>query len=254
MKLLRNLFLILVVLLVIVGVVAATCPAEYAYRFIADRLGAVKLTGISGSIWNGHATRIQVFGQELGALDWHLQPAPLLNRELMANIDLSGGEVTAAGLVDRTADGTITVRDASFHFPATMAAPALDIPALQLLGSIEGKLLQAQLRSAWVDDASGSLRWNNAAVTGAAQAQLGDLEATFSSAPNGVIAGVVHDLGGPLQVSGTFKVAAGSFDAEATLVARDANPQVMEALRYIGQAQADGSSHLVIHGGLFKLL
>ena len=73
--------LFLIVLLVIAGVVAATCPAEYAYRLIADRLGVVKLAGISGSIWEGHASRTQVFGQELGALGWRLTD------EEMATID-----------------------------------------------------------------------------------------------------------------------------------------------------------------------
>ena len=253
MKRLRRLLLILIVLLVIAGVVAATCPAEYAYRLVADRLGAVKLAGISGSIWDGHATRTQVFGQEIGALGWHLQAAPLLNRELIAHLDLGGGDITATGLIDRSADGMLSVRDATFRMPASMAAPALDIPALQLLGNIDGKLAQAQLRGVEVSNASGSLRWNNAAVAGAAQAQLGDLEATFSSTPDGAIAGVAHDLGGPLQLNGTIKVAVGSFDVDAILAARDGNPQVLEALRYIGEPQADGTSHLVIHGQLFKL-
>jgi general secretion pathway protein N len=253
MRIFRNLILFLVVLFVIAAVVAATCPAEYAYRLVADRLGVVRLTGISGSIWDGHATGTQVFGQELGTLGWRLQAAPLLSREVMAHIDLSGGEVTATGLVDRTSDGTISVRDATFHMPASMAAPALDIPALQLVGNIDGTLTQAQLRGVGVTDASGNLRWNNAAVAGAAQAQLGDLEATFSSTPDGGIAGVAHDLGGPLQLAGTFKVAMDSFDVDANLSARDGNAQVTEALRYIGEPQADGSSHLVIHGKLFKL-
>jgi hypothetical protein len=253
MKFLRRLLFVLFFLLVIAGVVAATCPADYAYRFFADRLGVVKLAGISGSIWQGHANSAQVFGQELGALDWQLEAAPLLSGEVMAHIQLRGGAVEASGVVDRTGDGAINVRDAIFHLPASMAAPALDIPALQLLGNIDGKLAQARLRGAWVDQASGSLRWNGAAVTGAAQAVLGDLEATFSSAPDGSIAGVAHDLGGPMQLSGTFKVSAGSFDAEANLAARDGNPQVVEALHYIGEPQADGSSHLIIHGQLFKL-
>jgi hypothetical protein len=253
MKFLRNLLLILIVLLVIAGVVAATCPAEYAYRLVADRLGVVKLSDISGSIWEGHSARTQVLGQELGALGWRLQAAPLLSREVMAHVDLSGGDVTASGLIDRTADGTINVRETTFHMPASMAAPALDIPALQLLGNVDGTLTQAQLRGVGVSGASGNLRWNNAAVAGAAQAQLGDLEATFSSTPDGGIAGVAHDLGGPLQLNGTFKVAIDSFDVDANLSARDGNSQVIEALHYIGEPQADGSSHLIIHGKLFKL-
>lgn len=253
MRILRNLFLFLIVLVLIAGVFVATCPADFAYRMVAGRLGVLKLGGISGSLWQGHAGSTQVFGQEIGVLDWQLEAAPLLGREVMAHVSLAGAQLNASGIVDRVADGTISVRDASFRVPASMAAPALDIPALQLLGTIDGKLAEARLKGVWVQQASGTLRWNDAAVAGAAQAQLGTLEATFSSAPDGSIAGVARDLGGPLQLNGTFKVNAGSFDADATLAARDGNPQVLEALRYIGEAQADGSSHLIIHGQLFKL-
>jgi len=139
------------------------------------------------------------------------------------------------------------------HAPAHLAAPALDIPALQLLGDLDIAIAHARLLGAWPEAANGTAHWRNAAVAGAAQAQLGDLEATFASAADGSIDGNVHDLGGPLQLTGTFRLNAGSYDADATLRARDANAQVSEALRYIGEPQADGSSHLVIHGQLFKV-
>ncbi len=253
MNFLRKLVLLLIVLVVIAVVVAVTCPAEFAYRLLGDRLGVLRLAGISGSLWHGQASSTQVFDQELGALDWQLDAAALLELELRAQLSLSGGDVTAAGIATRNPDGTIAVRDASFAFPARLAAPALDIPALTLLGQIDGKLSQARLHNAWLEAASGSARWHNAAVAGSVQAQFGDLEATFSSAPDGAIVGEVHDLGGPLQLKGTFKVSAGSFDADTQLAARDGNPQVVEALHYIGQLQADGSSHLLVHGTLFKL-
>ena len=48
-------------------------------------------------------------------------------------------------------------------------------------------------------------------------------------------------------------LAAAHPDVDANLSARDGNAQVVEALRYIGEPQADGSSHLIIHGKLFKL-
>jgi general secretion pathway protein N len=253
MRILRNFLLLLLVLAVIAGVVIATCPAEYAYRLVADRLGVLKLGGITGSIWQGHANSTQVLGQELGPLDWQLEAAPLLSREVMAHIRFGNSDVNASGIVDRTADGLISIRGATFRFPANMAAPALDIPALQLLGSVDGTLSEAHLRGFWVSEAAGTLHWNGAAVAGAAQAQFGDLEATFSSAPDGSISGVAHDLGGPLQLNGTFKVSAGNFEADANLAARDGNPQVIEALHYIGEPAADGTSHLIIRGQLFKL-
>jgi hypothetical protein len=253
MKQLRRLLLLLVALLGIVAIVAATCPAQFVYRLVENRLGAVRLSGIGGSVWDGHASSLQVFGTELGALDWQLQAMPLLHGTAVAHVVLGGGETTASADVEHDLGGVTLVRGATIRAPAHIAAPALDIPALQLLGDLEATITQARLRGAWPEAASGTAHWHNAAVAGAAQAQLGDLEATFASATDGSIAGVVHDLGGPLQLSGTFKVSAGNYDAEAKLVARDGNPQVIEALRYIGEPQADGSSLLKIHGQLFKV-
>jgi len=253
MKIVRRLLFVLIALVVIGGVVLATLPAEYAYRMIADRLGVVRLSGISGTIWQGHASAVTAFNQPLGALDWQLEATPLLGREVLAHLRLSGGEVNADGTLDRGADGTIMLRQTQFNFPASLAEPALDIPSLHFIGRIDGTLAQARVKGLWVDQASGTLHWKDATVSGEAQANLGDLEATFSSAPDGSIAGVAHDTGGPMQLNGNFSVRAGSFDADANLAARDANAQVAEALHFIGQPQADGSSHLIVHGQLFKL-
>jgi len=253
MKHLRRLFFVVVVLLVVASVIAITCPAEFAYRLLADRLGAVKLSGISGSIWQGHAGSVQVFGTPLGALDWQLQAAPLLHGIAAAHLTLSGGEITASGDLAAGSGDAIDISNATLHAPAHIAAPALDIPALQLLGDMDIDVAQAHVLGAWPQSANGTAHWRNAAVVGAAQAQLGDLQATFASAADATINGTVHDLGGPLQREGTFRVNAGSDDADATLRARDGNPRVSEALRYVGEPQADGSSHLVIHGQLFKV-
>jgi general secretion pathway protein N len=64
----------------------------------------------------------------------------------------------------------------------------------------------------------------------------------------------VHDLGGPLQADGTFTASLGRYDAQVRLAARGDDPRVVEALQYVGQAQADGSRELIIEGrqlGLF---
>ena len=253
MKYVRRFLVFLFVAVVIAIVVAITCPAQFAYDLVAERLGAVRLGGISGGVWQGHASSVQVFGTQLGALDWQLQPLPLLHGNVAAHLALNGGEIVATGDVERVFDGALNVRDANIHAPARLAAPALDIPALQLLGDLDIAIANARLRGPWPESANGTARWRNAAVAGAAQAELGDLEATFASAADGSIGGAVRDLGGPLQLSGTLRVNAGSYDADATLRARDGNARVNEALRYIGEPQADGSSHLVIHGQLFKV-
>lgn len=248
MKALRRFILFLVVLLAIAAIAVATCPASFAWRFVAAKVGALKLDGLSGTIWNGHAGSASVYGQELGALDWRLSPLPLMYGVIAAQLDVHGGEVTGSGAVERESDGSLQITNAVIHLPASLAAPALDIPMLQLLGQMDIDIAQLRAQGAWPTTAQGEIRWRNAAVAGAAQAPLGDLQAKFATAADGSIAGTAHDLGGPLQLDGTFKVAAGGYDVQAKLAARDGNAQVLDALRFIGQPQGDGTTLLLIHG------
>ena len=132
--------------------------------------------------------------------------------------------------------------------PARSVAPALGIPALELLGTIEIDIQDAQLVGVWPTRAAGSARWHDAGVSGAAQARFGDLAATFATTADGAIGGSVHDLGGPLELSGTFSASLRRYTATARLAPRDANPQLAEALQYIGQPQPDGSRELIIEG------
>lgn len=253
MKALRRFILYLIVLLTVAAIVVATCPASFAWRFAAARAGALKLDGLSGTIWNGHAGSASVYGRELGALDWQLSPLPLLRGVIAAQLDVHGGEVTGSGVVERESDGSLQVTGAVIHMPASLAAPALDIPMLQLLGRIDIDIAQLRSQGAWPTAAQGEIHWRNAAVAGAAQAPLGDLQAKFATAADGSIAGTAHDLGGPLQLDGTFKVAAGGYDVQAKLAARDGNAQVLDALRFIGQPQGDGTTLLLIHGKFFSV-
>jgi hypothetical protein len=253
MKALRRFVFFLIVLLAVAAIAIATCPASFAWRYVSASVGTLKLDGISGTIWNGHAGSASVYGQELGALDWQLSPWPLLRGVVAAHLDVHGGAVNGTGLVERETDGSLQVTGAVVRMPASLAAPALDIPMLQLLGQMDIDIAQLRAQGAWPTAARGEIRWHDAAVAGAAQAPLGDLQAQFASAADGSIAGTAHDLGGPLQLDGTFKMAAGGYEAQAKLAARDGNAQVLDALRFIGQPQGDGTTLLVIHGKFFSV-
>src|SRR5678815_5824819 len=79
MKLLRGVLLFAIVLAAVAGVAAWTCPADFAYRYFGDRLAPLALHDLSGTIWQGRAAAVELFRQNLGALEWRLQPAPLLH-------------------------------------------------------------------------------------------------------------------------------------------------------------------------------
>lgn len=253
MRILKILVGLCVLAVVVAGVFAWTLPADVGYRYGAKYIAPLALTGIRGTVWDGHADGVSAFGRDLGELDWRAQKSPLLHGEVVTDVRIQGADVDVAGVLAR-GSGSLSAHKLRFSFPAALLEPALDIGQLKLLGGINGVIDTATFAHATLGNTSGSARWSDAGVSGQAEARFSDLLAEFSSQPDGSIAGAVHDDGkGNLAVAGTFHVRLGTFDIEATLAARNGDPQVAETLRHVGQMQTDGSSKLVVHGQMLKV-
>jgi general secretion pathway protein N len=250
MKLLRNLILLLVLLGLLALLALAFLPARIALDFVGGRLGPVQLGDVSGSLWKGQANPASINGEPIGALGWTLHPFSLFGARIDADLRLEGDTYNGTGAVSVQRDRTVRVRDLDLRFPARRLEPVLDIPALVLRGEVQVAIASAEVRGGFPTEVQGSATWKNAAVAGSAEAQFGDLTTEFRSQPGGGIEGTVKDNGGPLQAEGRFDASLAGYGADIVLRARDGNPQVTEALQYIGQPQTDGSVRLEVRGKL----
>jgi general secretion pathway protein N len=254
MKFLFRLLLLVIVLLLVLVLVAAFLPASAALSLFEGRTGSAKLEDVSGSVWNGRAGRVRIGERELGALSWQLSPWGLFARRADLDIQLDGRELKADGFVSLSGPGSFTARDLTLQMDAQRLQSALDVPALTFKGDVEFNLREVEVRSYFPARVDGTAVWRQARVGGSADAVFGDISAEFASRPDGGIAGVVHDSGGPLAIEGgQFAAGLEGFKAEATLRARDGDAAVQRALQYIGQPQADGSSRLEIRGELKRV-
>jgi hypothetical protein len=244
---------VVVLLLVVALLFAWTLPADVGYRYAARWLGPVALSGLSGTVWDGHADGASVFGVDLGELDWHARRLPILGGRFVADVRIKGADIDAAGELSRGA-GSIVAREVRFSLPAAILEPMLDLDGLHLVGTVEGVIADAALTQGRLAAASGTARWTGAGVTGGAEARFSDILLDFAAQPGGGIAGSVHDDGrGNLAVSGRFVAQLAAFDLEVDLRARNGDAQVAEMLRRVGAPQPDGSSKLVVHGPVLKL-
>ena len=250
MKLLFKLVAFLVVLLLIAVGILAFLPARIATDFVGNRIGPVQLGEVEGTLWRGQANPVSINDQPIGAMSWTLSPLSLLGARIDANVSLRGDTYNGDSAISVRRDRSVRVRDLRVTLPAQRLQPALDIPALVLRGEVEISIAQAELHGGFPSAVQGRATWKNAAVAGSAEAQLGELITDFASTPDGGIAGSVKDGGGPLQAEGSYDANLLGYRADVSLRARDGNPQVIEALQYIGQPQADGSAKLEIRGKL----
>lgn len=250
MKLIRNLFLLVLILALLAVLALAFLPARIALDFVGGRLGPVELGEVSGSLWKGQASPASINGEPIGALGWNLHPLSLLGARVDADLRLQGEVYNGAGAVSVGRDRSVRVRDLVLTMPAQRLQPALDIPALVLRGEVQVEVDAAEVKGGFPTEVLGRAIWKNAAVAGSAEAQFGELTTEFATMPTGGVAGTLKDNGGPLQAEGTFAASLLGYEADIVLRARDGNPQVTEALQYIGQPQADGSSRLEVRGKL----
>lgn len=248
MKRLRLLLLALAALLLVAVALLWMLPAQVALQLMGERLRPLVLHDVAGTAWEGRALHSEVLGQPLGPLRWQLSPWPLLGGTVDVALTLEGGRgVSGSGHV--RSDETRTLLDTvHLELPASLLAPALDLPALVLHGRILLELEQAELVGGLPVALRGTAAWEQAAVGGAAAAELGTLDLAFAPVPGGGVEGTLRDRGGPLLARGSFRVSLGGYQVEAELAPRDGNPQVREALAWVGQPQADGSVLLRIEG------
>ena len=126
MRLLKILLALVVLLLVIGGVLLWTVPADFAYRQGARFLGPVVLSGVRGTLWDGHADGVSVLGRDLGEIDWRMSKGGLLRGSMVADVRVQGsgiylsavghGTVMVDGAGDQgVADGVMSIDDGPYE-------------------------------------------------------------------------------------------------------------------------------------------
>ena len=139
MRLLKTLVILVVVALVIGAICLWRLPADVGYRYGARYFGPLSLAGVSGTVWDGHADGVSLFGNDLGELDWTARKQPLLRGDLVTDIRIKGGDIDIGGVLTRRSNGAIEAEGLRFSVPASRFEPLFD-GKLRLLGTVSGVL------------------------------------------------------------------------------------------------------------------
>lgn len=239
----------LVALVAAATMLVVLAPAELAYRLAGHRLAPMALEGVSGSVWQGRAAQWIGHGVALGPVEWQVDRGAALTGRPSGEVRATGRQVAGTARFERTEDGW-SLSSIDGAFPAALLAPALDIPALGLLGTVELDLDSVVVRDGYLGTAAGRIAWRGLGVRGIAALTLPGLEMRITSTGERALEATIADLGGPLAIDGRLRLADGAFTAEVDLVPREAEPRLEEILMYVGERRADGGSHLRIEGTL----
>lgn len=252
MRWIRRLLVLQLLLLVLAGLLLWFAPAALAYRQLADRLGPLRLDDVGGSVWEGRARQLVAYDVALGTLRWRLSPWSLLARRPSGELELAGEAIDARARF-RFEDGALDLSEVDARFPAALLGPALDIPALRLTGTVTLRARHARLVGGLLASADGEADWRDLGVAGAAQGRLPGIRMRFRPDEAGGTLAEVTDLGGPVAITGSTRLANGRFVSETTFELREPNVQLAQVLAHVGQRTPSGGSYLRIEGELHRL-
>ncbi len=222
-------------------------PARVAYRWFAPADFAA--SGISGTVWNGHATEATAYGTYFRDLSWRFRLLDLVTAKLGYAIEsqLASGFVEANIAIG--IGGTLRATDLRATLPL---ASMQSIAAIRgISGSVSANFDEIKIVAAVPVAADGVLEISGLTLPLVSPDSLGGFKAEFFSQDSGITASLedtnaVLDLAGSLQISPD-----GTYQLLAHLTATSDTPApIRQQLQFLGSPNDRGQHELRLEGRL----
>lgn len=240
----RPLWIALLAAAAFVAIVLARMPAAWV---VPARGRQWACASLDGSLWSGTCAGLTVSGTPLGDLSWELHPLRLFAARLAAHLTLSHGPAEAAADVELTFGQRITARNLVADLPLD---PAL-LPPLppNLHGRAHVALALVQVQRGIIREIQGRIEVRNLEERSGNNTALGSYSVSFPGG-SGDPVGTLRDLEGPLALEGTLRLTpAPGFELEGVIAARrDAPPELVNSLRFLGSPDATGRRPFSLSG------
>jgi general secretion pathway protein N len=251
---LRTILLFLLLVSALAWLVAYL-PAAWVRPQLEARLHGLRLEGLSGTLWDGHAGRVLTEkGADLGQLDWQLSRRALLG-ETRLDVNLRGDWGHLSGhmhKLDAKRDEWSGVRvDGDLAALSARVAPAAQ--------PVEGRLVidgaRVVMQGRWPLELDAAAQWSDARLAGVERGlAFGNLQLRANGAGGVVNATVEDDGNGPLQLAGHLALSPLGWKYDIKARPREPDPALRDWLANFGRFAADGSMHLQRSGGLAAIM
>lgn len=232
----------------------ATFPAAQAYQWFAPP--AVRLAGVSGTVWSGAAEVGDVAGLPLSNLRFRFEALPLLLGRLSGTVE--------ARLPDGFFNTAFTATTDRIGLRELRAGTSLQslrefLPIYGTQGQISVTLDTLEIENGWPAVAVGEARIGQLRVapllpTSSGQLiELGDYSARFLEQAEPGLTAVLTDLSGPLELEGRARLLPDrSYSLEGRVRARpEASPELVQGIAIMtGEPDAEGKRSFMLTGSL----
>ena len=238
-------FVAIGLLVLLIGLVARF-PARVALELAPD---AVRVSGISGTIWKGRASGLLVSGVYLRNVEWQSSPLSLFTGRLKFAVKASPANGFVESDVSIGLTGAVHLEDLNAALPLSAVADVVSVPGLG--GNSSLQFAELSFSDGAPTSADGTLEIANMLVPALSDGNLGGYRLEFSNFEDGIIASV-EDTDGVVDIAGTVSLrAGGAYSLLAQLSAKQQAPASLKRqIDFLPDGTAPGQHELRLEGSL----
>jgi len=215
-------------------------PANIAYQYFPKN-SPVHLSGISGSIWSGHAEQIAFQSLVLKKFDWQLSALGIILGELSVEWSLDDTAAKLQGELSVTSE-KVLLKNTTGHIELVSIAQRLPPQDLVLGGKMSLDVAQLEITQEKISNAVGTINWQRAEFFSPENIVLGEFNADLGHEAGRLLM-KIKDKDAAVAVKGNIQISVnGRFDYFIQAAVRDTSaPGLLEAFNQLGQTDENGS-------------
>ena len=246
---------------IVTGIVAylvflvMTIPAAPVIGMFDDKL-PVSLNHVSGTLWHGKAGTIDSRQNvKLDNVEWSFVPWRLLLASLAFDVNAEFSDSPLSARVSAGIDGAVAVDNLDMKLPAAKTAALISLPLGELSGNIHLRINKATFSQGDVTRDDGTVNWNQAAVTIAETAELGNVSVVVQESEESPLTASISNKGGHLALSGDLTTTAeGDYSLELNMKPNaTASDNLASSLAMFARKQRGGEFVVNNRGNLKQL-
>lgn len=219
-------------------------PLSFAKPYAEKMVAGLKLTGVSGTVWNGKAQNLTINDNNLGHIDWKVKPLQsLTSLSLKSTFNLSGKQISANGIAAVTPSKKLIIDNTTFNVDASY------LNAYQkhakLTGDIKGTInhteldLDSKVKKLPILDAI--IDWKQATVSSLLlNLSAGDYHIVITPDSEGLLI-TPSSKEAPLEINGKINLS-NDWLLQPNIKLKSNDQRISGMLKLAGKTQADGST------------
>ena len=251
----RNRYYILTGIIAYFAFLIATIPAAPVIGMFKDRV-PVTISNVSGTLWNGQAGTITSKRNiTLENFEWSFLPWRLLLVKLAIDVSAEYNNRPITTRLSTGIGGQLAINDLSIKLDASEMSSFISLPIGELSGVFNIHINSAIITQGAVPRIDGTINWNQAAVTIAETADLGNVSVLINEDDDSPLVARITNKGGHLLLDGNFNTTPqGEYSVQLTMKPNaTASSNLVSSIAMFAKKQRNGEFLLNNKGNLKQL-